>query len=151
MKLSSLSKIKMPKIPWLKEYLLYCAYIGIVALLIGVSISTAMTIGIASGVIWTAFALSAVVTPFALSAYLFPDIYKEQRDTFDKIYRKIHGFAWFTKQFGLRKLIKYEKFRKEGHEFNWSAVFTEDELKFLEAKGLIEIDAENHKVYPTHL
>lgn len=51
-------------------------------------------------------------------------------------WKKLGGYLWFIRNFGLRRLIRYERNRRKGVTVNYSKLFTRDELAILEEYGL---------------
>jgi hypothetical protein len=50
---------------------------------------------------------------------------KRLRDT------KLFGYLWFIHRFGVRRLWRYERFRRTGATINYAEVFSLDELAVL--------------------
>jgi hypothetical protein len=49
---------------------------------------------------------------------------------------KIRGTIWFIRNYGIRRFISYERFRRSGGTINYAEIFTPDELAILEEHGL---------------
>lgn len=48
----------------------------------------------------------------------------------------MRGTLWFIRRFGLRRLLRYQRARREGLVIDYAKVFTPDELAILEERGL---------------
>jgi len=58
-----------------------------------------------------------------------------------RMLKKIKGYLWFIKRFGIMRLIQYEHDRKSGMEIDYSRIFTPEQFKLLEENGLWPIPA----------
>lgn len=48
----------------------------------------------------------------------------------------IRGYGWFIRNYGLRRLIRYERDRRAGMTIDYAKVFNADERAILEEHGL---------------
>lgn len=49
--------------------------------------------------------------------------------------RTLKGYIWFIQIYGIKRLIQYEKYRREGHVIDYSKIFSATELDELEQAG----------------